>query len=126
MALAGAGSVSADHPPAAGCPRRGRRLALGLALPARAGARQRVGYFVYPLGLAAWLLLRGGGTVVGDLSRSELEHGRLAVHSHIESRTPPHDSMTARASVVPVTGHQHPVDPGRSRDDHALPEDLGG
>jgi hypothetical protein len=43
----------------------------------------RVGYFAYPLGLAAWRLLSRWPELPGDLSADpEPEHRRLAVHGH--------------------------------------------
>lgn len=84
MALAGAG-VGAwviVRPPmdAQGA---GWRLALGMALLFVLAPASRVGYFVYPLGLAAWLLLSRWRELPGDLSIDpEPQHGRLAVQGH--------------------------------------------
>jgi hypothetical protein len=84
MALAGAG-VGAwliIRPPrdARGA---GWRLALGLALLFVLAPATRVGYFAYPLGLAAWLLLSRWPELPGDLSVDpEPQHRRLAVHGH--------------------------------------------
>jgi hypothetical protein len=84
MALAGAG-VGAwliVRPPrdAHGA---GWRLALGLALVFLLAPASRVGYFVYPLGLAAWLLLSRWPELPGDLSVDpEPEYGRHAVQVH--------------------------------------------
>jgi hypothetical protein len=84
MALAGAG-VGAwliVRPPrdAHGA---GWRLALGLALVFVLAPASRVGYFVYPLGLAAWLLLSRWPELPGDLSVDpEPQHGWHAVQVH--------------------------------------------
>jgi hypothetical protein len=84
MALAGAG-VGAwliVRPPrdAHGA---GWRLALGLALVFLLAPASRVGYFVYPLGLAAWLLLSRWPELPGDLSVDpEPQYGRHAVQVH--------------------------------------------
>jgi glycosyl transferase family 87 len=84
MALAGAG-VGAwliVRPPrdAHGA---GWRLALGLALVFMLAPASRVGYFVYPLGLAAWLLLSRWPELPGDLSVDpEPQDGWHAVEVH--------------------------------------------
>jgi hypothetical protein len=84
MALAGAG-VGAwliVRPPrdAHGA---GWRLALGLALVFVLAPASRVGYFVYPLGLAAWLLLSRWPELPGDLSVDpEPQHGWHALQGH--------------------------------------------
>jgi hypothetical protein len=84
MALAGAGvGVSLIIRPPRDAHGAGWRLALGLALLFVLAPASRVGYFVYPLGLAAWLLLSRWPELPGDLSVDpEPEHGRLAVHGH--------------------------------------------
>ena len=61
----------------------GWRLTLGLALLFVLAPASRVGYFVYPLGLAAWLLLSRRPERPGDLSVDpEPQHRRLAVQGH--------------------------------------------
>jgi hypothetical protein len=61
----------------------GWRLTLGLALLFVLAPASRVGYFVYPLGLAAWLLLSRWPELPGDLSVDpEPQHRRLAVQGH--------------------------------------------
>ena len=72
MALAGAGvAVSLIVRPPEDAHGAGWRLALGLALLFVLAPASRVGYFVYPLGLAAWLLLSRWPELPGDLvSRS--------------------------------------------------------
>jgi phosphatidylinositol alpha-1,6-mannosyltransferase len=65
----------------------GRRLTLGLALLFVLAPASRVGYFVYPLGLGAWLLLARWPELPGDLSVDlsvdpEPQHRRLAVQGH--------------------------------------------
>ncbi len=61
----------------------GWRLVLGLALLFVLAPASRAGYFVYPLGLAAWLLLSRWPELPGDLSVDpEPEHRVLAVHGH--------------------------------------------
>jgi hypothetical protein len=61
----------------------GWRLTLGLALLFVLAPASRVGYFVYPLGLAAWLLLSRWPELPGDLSVDpEPQRGRLAVQGH--------------------------------------------
>jgi hypothetical protein len=61
----------------------GWRLTLGLALLFVLAPASRVGYFVYPLGLAAWLLLSRRPELPGDLSVDpEPQHRRLAVQGH--------------------------------------------
>jgi hypothetical protein len=84
MALAGAGvGVSLIIRPPRNARGAGWRLALGLTLLFVLAPASRVGYFVYPLGLAAWLLLTRWPEVPGDLSVDpEPEHRRLAVHGH--------------------------------------------
>ena len=84
MALAGAGVGAwlVVRPPrdAHGA---GWRLALGLALLFALAPASRVGYFVYPLGLAAWLLLSRWPELPGDPSVDpEPQHRRLAVQGH--------------------------------------------
>jgi hypothetical protein len=84
MALAGAGvGISLIIRPPRDAHGAGWRLALGLALVFVLAPASRVGYFVYPLGLAAWLLLSRWPELPGDLSVDpEPEHRRLAVHGH--------------------------------------------
>jgi hypothetical protein len=84
MALAGAGvGVSLIIRPPRDARGAGWRLALGLALLFVLAPASRVGYFVYPLGLAAWLLLSRWTESPGELSVDpEPEHRRLAVHGH--------------------------------------------
>jgi glycosyl transferase family 87 len=84
MALAGAGvgAWMIVRPPrdahGAGC-----RLALGLALVFVLAPASRVGYFVYPLGLAAWLLPSRWPELPGDLSVDpEPQYGWYAVQGH--------------------------------------------
>jgi hypothetical protein len=61
----------------------GWRLALGLALLFVLAPASRVGYFVYPLGLAAWLLLSRWPDLPGELSVDpEPPHGWLAAQGH--------------------------------------------
>jgi len=61
----------------------GWRLALGLALLFVLAPATRVGYFVYPLGLAAWLLPSRRPERPGDLSVDpEPQHRLFAVHGH--------------------------------------------
>ena len=61
----------------------GWRLALGLALVFLLAPASRVGYFVYPLGLAAWLLLSRWPELPGDLSVDpEPQHRWHAVQVH--------------------------------------------
>jgi hypothetical protein len=61
----------------------GWQLALGLALLFVLAPASRVGYFVYPLGLAAWLLLSRWPELPGDLSVDpEPQHAWLAVQGH--------------------------------------------
>ena len=84
MALAGAGvgTWMIVRPPkdAYGA---GWRLALGLALLFLLAPASRVGYFVYPLGLAAWLLPSRWPELPGDLSVDpEPQHRWLAVRGH--------------------------------------------
>jgi hypothetical protein len=58
----------------------GWRLALGLALLFLLAPASRVGYFVYPLGLAAFLLLSRWSGLPGDRSVDPEPQGRrLAV-----------------------------------------------
>jgi hypothetical protein len=84
MALAGAGvGISLIIRPPRDAHGAGWRLALGLALVFVLAPATRVGYFVYPLGLAAWLLLSRWPELPGDLSVDpEPEHRRLAAHGH--------------------------------------------
>ena len=80
MALAGAGVclwLIAGPPKNAHA--AGWRLALGLALLFLLAPASRVGYFVYPLGLAAWLLLCRWPALPGDLSVDPEPQQRLAV-----------------------------------------------
>ena len=84
MALAGAGVAAwvIVRPPkdAHGA---GWRLALGLALLFVLAPASRVGYFVYPLGLAAWLLLSRWPELPGSPSVDpEPQHRRLAFQGH--------------------------------------------
>jgi hypothetical protein len=84
MALAGAGigAWMIVRPPrdAHGA---GWRLALGLMLLFVLAPASRVGYFVYPLGLAAWLLLSRWPELPGDLSVDpEPQHRWLAFQGH--------------------------------------------
>ncbi len=84
MALAGAGVAAwvIVRPPkdAHGA---GWRLALGLALLFALAPASRVGYFVYPLGLAAWLLLSHRPELPGSLSVDpEPQRRRLAFQGH--------------------------------------------
>jgi hypothetical protein len=84
MALAGAGvgAWMIVRPPmdAHGA---GWRLALGLALLFVLAPASRVGYFVYPLGLAAWLLPSRWPELPGDLSADpEPQHRWHAVQGH--------------------------------------------
>jgi hypothetical protein len=81
MALAGAGvGVSLIIRPPKDAHAAGWRLALGLALLFVLAPASRVGYFVYPLGLAAWLLLSRWPGLPGDLSVDpEPQHRRSAV-----------------------------------------------
>jgi hypothetical protein len=61
----------------------GWRLVLGLALVFLLAPASRVGYFVYPLGLAAWLLLSRWPELPGDLSVDpEPQYGWHAVQVH--------------------------------------------
>jgi hypothetical protein len=84
MALAGAGvGVSLLIRTPRGAHGAGWRLVLGLALLFVLAPASRVGYFVYPLGLAAWLLLSRWPELLGDLSVDpEPQHRVLAVHGH--------------------------------------------
>jgi hypothetical protein len=84
MALAGAGvAVSLIIRPPRDAYGAGWRLALGLALLFVLAPATRVGYFVYPLGLAAWLLPCRWPELPGDLSVDpEPQHRVLAVHGH--------------------------------------------
>ena len=84
MALAGVGvGVSLIIRPPRDAHGAGWRLALGLALLFVLAPASRVGYFVYPLGLAAWLLLARWPELPGNLSVDpEPEHRLLAVHGH--------------------------------------------
>ena len=81
MALAGAGvGLSLIVRPPKDAHGAGWRLALGLALLFVLAPASRVGYFVYPLGLAAWLLLSRWPGLPGDLSVDpEPQHRRPAV-----------------------------------------------
>lgn len=82
MALSGAGvGISLIVRPPKDAHGAGWRLALGLALLFVLAPASRVGYFVYPLGLAAWLLLSRWPGLPGDLSVDpEPQHRRPAVH----------------------------------------------
>jgi hypothetical protein len=84
MALAGAGvGVSLIIRPPRDAHGAGWRLALGLALLFVLAPASRVGYFVYPLGLAAWLLLSRWPELPGDLSVDpEPQHRALAGYGH--------------------------------------------
>jgi hypothetical protein len=84
MALAGAGVAASLI---VRTPRDARgagwRLVLGLVLLFVLAPASRVGYFVYPLGLAAWLLLSRWPELPGDLSVDpEPQHRVLATHGH--------------------------------------------
>jgi hypothetical protein len=75
MALAGAGvGISLIIRPPRDAHGAGWRLALGLALVFVLAPASRVGYFVYPLGLAAWLLLLRWPELPGDLSADRRAH----------------------------------------------------
>ena len=82
MALAGAGiAVSLIIRTPRDANGAGWRLVLGLALLFVLAPASRVGYFVYPLGLAAWLLLSRWPELPGDLSVDpEPQHRVLAIH----------------------------------------------
>jgi len=82
MALAGAGiAVSLIIRTPRNANGAGWRLVLGLALLFVLAPASRVGYFVYPLGLAAWLLLSRWPELPGDLSVDpEPQHRVLAIH----------------------------------------------
>jgi hypothetical protein len=83
MALAGAGvGLSLIIRPPRDAHGAGWRLALGLALVFVLAPASRVGYFVYPLGLAAWLLLSRWPELPGDLSIDPEPEHRLAAHGH--------------------------------------------
>jgi hypothetical protein len=84
MALAGAGvGVSLIIRPPRDAQGAGWRLVLGLGLLFVLAPATRVGYFVYPLGLAAWLLPFRWPDLPGDLSVDpEPQHRPLAVHGH--------------------------------------------
>jgi hypothetical protein len=84
MALAGAGvGASLIIRPPRDARSAGWRLALGLTLLFVLAPATRVGYFVYPLGLAAWLLLSRWPELPGDLSVDpEPQHRVLAAHVH--------------------------------------------
>lgn len=84
MALAGAGvgAWMIVRPPSDGHG-AGWRLALGLALVFVLAPASRVGYFVYPLGLAAWLVLSRWPELPGDLSVDpEPQYGWHAIQGH--------------------------------------------
>jgi hypothetical protein len=84
MALAGAGVAAwvIIRPPK-DARAAGWRLALGLALLFVLAPASRVGYFVYPLGLAAWLLLSRRPELPGSPSVDpEPQHRRLAFQGH--------------------------------------------
>ncbi len=67
----------------AGLRAAGWRLALGLALLFLLAPASRVGYFVYPLGLAAWLLLSRWPGPPGEKSVDPVpQRRRLAVPVH--------------------------------------------
>ncbi len=84
VALAGAGvAVSLIIRPPRDAHGAGWRLALGLALLFVLAPASRVGYSVYPLGLAAWLLLSRWPELPGDLSVDpEPQHREPAIHDH--------------------------------------------
>ena len=84
MALAGAGvgAWMIVRPPSDGHG-AGWRLALGLALVFVLAPASRAGYFVYPLGLAAWLVLSRWPELPGDLSVDpEPQYGWHAIQGH--------------------------------------------
>jgi len=89
MALAGAGvGISLIIRPPRDAHGATWRLALGLALVFVLAPASRVGYFVYPLGLAAWLLLSRWPELPGDLSADpEPEHRRLTAPGAIGTLT---------------------------------------
>jgi len=60
----------------------GWQLAIGLALLFLLAPASRVGYFVYPLGLAAWLVPRRPGLPGGLSVDPEPQQRRLAVQVH--------------------------------------------
>ena len=79
----------------------GWRLALGLALLFVLAPASRVGYFVYPLGLDAWLLLsRWPGLRVISQSIQNRSTAVPLAPGTTGSSTPPHDSMTAREPML--------------------------
>src|SRR5262249_40398499 len=79
----------------------GWRLALGLALLFVLAPASRVGYFVSPLGLAAWLLLsRWPGLRVISQSIQNRSTAVPLAPGTTGSSTPPHDSMTAREPML--------------------------
>jgi hypothetical protein len=84
MALAGAGvSAWIILRPPGDAHGAGWRLALGLALLFVLAPASRVGYFVYPLGLAAWLLPARWPELPGDLSVDpEPQHRCYAIQGH--------------------------------------------
>jgi hypothetical protein len=82
LAAAGVGAWLIVRPPG-DAHDAGWRLALGLALVFLLAPASRVGYFVYPLGLAAWLLLSRWPELPGDLSVDpEPQYGWHAVQVH--------------------------------------------
>ena len=95
MALAGAGvGIWLIIRPPRDAHGAGWRLALGLALVFVLAPASRVGYFVYPLGLAAWLLLSRWPELPGDLSADpEPEYRRLAVPGATGALTAKMDSL---------------------------------
>jgi hypothetical protein len=82
LAGAGVGAWLIVRPPA-DFRAAGWRLALGLVLLFVLAPASRVGYFVYPLGVAAWLLLARWPALPGDMSVDpEPQCRRLAVQVH--------------------------------------------
>jgi len=82
LAVTGVGAWMIVRPPR-DAHAAGWRLALGLTLLFVLAPASRVGYFVYPLGLAAWLLLSRWPELPGDLSVDpEPQHRWLAIQGH--------------------------------------------
>lgn len=79
----------------------GGRLAAGLTLMFMFTPASRFGYFAYPLGLSAWLLLASAGRAAGT-SRTALR-GRLG-QSVLSSRQFLHKSSGAGSSLGPELG----------------------